>query len=203
LKVFRCKYFILNNGKDNLGKFDSKANEGIFLGYSLHGHAYRAYNRRIMLVEESMHIGFNETKWNMQESPKTDADDKVSTEQQVDTGLKNKSEEVSKLPKIQSIEPGIQLIEYGVGADTINSRLPREWRVPRNLSLDNVIGQVQKGVSTRRSLNHFCENMAFVSQVEPKSLVDALEDSNWINEMHEELNQFARNKVWTLVPRTK
>ena len=34
LRVFGCKCFILNNGKDNLGKFDSKADEGIFLGYS-------------------------------------------------------------------------------------------------------------------------------------------------------------------------
>jgi len=38
-KVFGCN--ILNNGKDNLGKFDSKADESIFLGYSLHGHTYR------------------------------------------------------------------------------------------------------------------------------------------------------------------
>jgi hypothetical protein len=32
--VFGSKCFVLNNGKDNLGKFDAKANEGIFLGYS-------------------------------------------------------------------------------------------------------------------------------------------------------------------------
>jgi len=55
------------------------------------------------------------------------------------------------------------------------------------LSLDNVIGQVQKGVPTR-SLNNFCEYMAFVSQVEPKTVADALEDSNWINAMQDELN---------------
>ena len=71
----------MNNGKDNLGKFDSKAYEGIFLGYSLHGHAYRAYNRRIMLVEESMHIAFDETNKNMHESTKTSADDEVPTGQ--------------------------------------------------------------------------------------------------------------------------
>jgi len=39
--------------------------------------------------------------------------------------------------------------------------------------------------------------------VETKSVADALEDSNWINAMHKELNQFARNEVWTLVPKTK
>ena len=44
--------------------------------------------------------------------------------------------------------------------------------------------------------------MAFVSQTEPKIVVDALEDNNWITAIHEELNQFVRNEVWTLVPRT-
>jgi len=44
--------------------------------------------------------------------------------------------------------------------------------------------------------------MAFVSQTEPKIVVDALEDNNWITSMLEELNQFSRNEVWTLIPRT-
>ena len=45
--------------------------------------------------------------------------------------------------------------------------------------------------------------MTFVSQVEPKNVADALEDNNWINAMHEELIQLARNEVWSLVPKTK
>jgi len=139
----------------------------------------------------------------MQKSPKTNADHEVPSGQQVHTKLVEKTGEVSKLPEIQSIESRIESIEYGAGRDLINSGLPREWRMPRNFSLDNVIGQVQKGESTRRSLNHFCEHMAFVSHVEPKTVVDALEDNNWINAMHEELNQFSRNEVWTLVPRTE
>jgi len=61
---------------------------------------------------------------------------------------------------------------------------------------------VHKGVLTRRTLNQLCEHMTFVSQTEPKTVADALEDSNWITAMHKELNQFARNEIWTLLPRT-
>jgi len=57
-----------------------------------------------------------------------------------------------------------------------NAYLPREWRIPSDLSLDNIIGQIEQGVSTRQTLNHFYENMAFVSQIEPSSTHDALND---------------------------
>jgi len=46
----------LNNGKEQLGKFDNKENEGIFLRYATHSHAYRVYNKRLMNVEECMHV---------------------------------------------------------------------------------------------------------------------------------------------------
>ena len=35
--------------------------------------------------------------------------------------------------------------------------------------------------------------------VEPKKVFDALEDPDWLEAMHEELNNFKRNKVWRLV----
>ncbi|GKE96352.1 retrovirus-related pol polyprotein from transposon TNT 1-94 [Tanacetum coccineum] len=40
----------------------------------------------------------------------------------------------------------------------------------------------------------------FLSEVEPKKLSEALKHPGWVDVMQEELNQFARNKVWTLVP---
>ena len=33
LRVFGCSCFVLNNGKENLGKFDEKEDKGIFIGY--------------------------------------------------------------------------------------------------------------------------------------------------------------------------
>jgi len=142
LKVFGCKCFILNNGKDNLVKFDSKADEGIFLGYSLHSHAYRVYNMRTMVVEESMHVAFDETEHTMQESIKITVDDDESVNQKIVTYQLVKSEKDNKSNKVQLIEPQDQLIKSGTGAATTSTGLPREWRVPKNLSLDKIIGQV-------------------------------------------------------------
>lgn len=39
-RIFESKFFILNT-KDNLGKFDPKVDEGIFVGYSDRSKAYR------------------------------------------------------------------------------------------------------------------------------------------------------------------
>ncbi|GJU43065.1 hypothetical protein Tco_1200331 [Tanacetum coccineum] len=47
---------------------------------------------------------------------------------------------------------------------------------------------------------HECLFIDFLSQEEPKKVSEALKHSGWVDAMQEELNQFAINKVWTLVP---
>jgi hypothetical protein len=42
-----------------------------------------------------------------------------------------------------------------------------------------------------------------VSFIEPKKIEEALRDVDWVNVMHEELNNFTRNQVWELVKRPK
>jgi hypothetical protein len=40
-----------------------------------------------------------------------------------------------------------------------------------------------------------------VSSIEPKKIDEAFKDVDWVNAMHEELNNFTRNQVWELVER--
>nr|GEV44414.1 retrovirus-related Pol polyprotein from transposon TNT 1-94 [Tanacetum cinerariifolium] len=55
MRPFGYPVTILNT-KDNLGKFDGKADEGFFVRYSLRSKAFRVFNSRTRMVEENLHI---------------------------------------------------------------------------------------------------------------------------------------------------
>ena len=59
--IFRPGCSILNT-KDKLSKFGPKYDPGIFLGYSSMSKAYRVYNKKTQVVEETIHITFKEKK---------------------------------------------------------------------------------------------------------------------------------------------
>nr|GEW45426.1 hypothetical protein [Tanacetum cinerariifolium] len=59
MRPFGCPVTILNT-IDHLGKFDGKANEGFFVGYSLNSKAFRVFNSRTRIREETLHIRFSE-----------------------------------------------------------------------------------------------------------------------------------------------
>nr|GEX39394.1 ribonuclease H-like domain-containing protein [Tanacetum cinerariifolium] len=58
MRPFECPVIIFNT-IDQLGKFDGKANEGFFVGYSLNSKTFRVFNSRTMIVEENLHIRFS------------------------------------------------------------------------------------------------------------------------------------------------
>ncbi|GJY00941.1 retrovirus-related pol polyprotein from transposon TNT 1-94 [Tanacetum coccineum] len=58
--VFGCPMFI-HNHKDHLGKFDAKADDGYFLGYSFVSKAFRVYNIRRQQIKETYHVTFDES----------------------------------------------------------------------------------------------------------------------------------------------
>ena len=125
LKVFGCKCFILNNGKESLGKIDAKADECVFLGYAIQSHAYRVYNKRLMTVEESVHVLFDETNPKLQEHvPKiTDEEDAMQKKQS--------AVELKSAARNQSTKK------------VTDNNLPKEWIEPKVLSKDNIIGDIE------------------------------------------------------------
>ncbi|GJU98646.1 putative ribonuclease H-like domain-containing protein [Tanacetum coccineum] len=92
-------------------------------------------------------------------------------------------------------------------------------RIHKDHPIDNVIGEVQSTVQTRRMLKptseqgflsdvyeqkthdtlNTCLYACFLSQIEPTSIAKALSDSSWVEAMQEELLQFKLQQVWILV----
>ncbi|GKD25610.1 putative ribonuclease H-like domain-containing protein [Tanacetum coccineum] len=64
MSPFGCPVTILNT-IDHLGKFDGKADEGFFVGYSTNSKAFRVFNSRTRIVEENLHIQFSENTPNI------------------------------------------------------------------------------------------------------------------------------------------
>ena len=54
--VFGSTCYILINGKESLEKFDVKSDEGIFLEYPSQRKGYRVFNKRTLVVEESIQV---------------------------------------------------------------------------------------------------------------------------------------------------
>nr|GEU85509.1 uncharacterized mitochondrial protein AtMg00810-like [Tanacetum cinerariifolium] len=64
MRPFGCPVTILNT-LDPLGKFDGKADEGFLVGYSVNSKAFRVFNSRTRIVQETMHINFLENQPNV------------------------------------------------------------------------------------------------------------------------------------------
>ena len=182
-KVFGCTCFVLNT-KDNLGKFDSKFFEAIFVGYSNNSKTYRVFNRSNLTIEESVHVKFEESsslvkniieidflgedfeEVSMKYLPAQDEEEKPKD---------NANGEVQDV-KVEPTQP-----------------LPKDWRYATSLPKDLIIDDVSKGVTARSKLHDICDHFALISHIKLKRILETESDSYWLLAMQEEFNQFERN----------
>ena len=77
-KVFGSNCYIKRN-EDDLGKFESRTHEGIFLGYSSTKRAYICYNKRLHKIVESVDVKVDDVKPRKEEDPDNinTCDDKI------------------------------------------------------------------------------------------------------------------------------
>ncbi|GJR67755.1 retrovirus-related pol polyprotein from transposon TNT 1-94 [Tanacetum coccineum] len=80
---------------------------------------------------------------------------------------------------------------------------PHEKKWTKNHPLHKIIGDPKSSVRTRGQLANSCLFACLLSSIEPANVAEALKDADWVSAMQDELDQFARLKVWRLVPRLK
>jgi hypothetical protein len=128
----------------------------------------------------------------------------VSGEKSGDSGfLGNSGENPGDSRPTADISQGSQENEDLIQQE-VSDPCPRvRQSVQRDHPVDNILGSIHRGVTTRSRLANFCEHYSFVSMLEPLKVEDALGDADWVMAMQEELNNFTRNQVLSLVERPK
>nr|GEW98721.1 retrovirus-related Pol polyprotein from transposon TNT 1-94 [Tanacetum cinerariifolium] len=255
--VFGCLVFI-HNHKDYLGKFDVKADDGYFLGYSFVSKDFRVYNTRRQQIKETYHVTFDEsmeaikfTNTSVDEIGIDDFsryppdeflhEDDLFRQYQVDFDFSYYAipygRSLTELTQENYVPEDNQMITQPTGVpsgnntkvsrpiteplvpDVTQSYIPDQASISSHpapqdrLSRDqhikhvNTIGNPREGMLTRGMATKLtaasaseCLFADFLSEIEPKKVYKALKHPRWIDAMQEELNQFYKNKVWTLVP---
>jgi transposase InsO family protein len=223
-RVFGCKCFILKKG--NLDKFESRSSDGLFLGYALQGRAYRVLNLDTNRIEETCEVTFDETMPCFSSAFECAGDDEIGQsifEDEVD-GLDDDDDatEDPAVLKATPIQTPSSTIDDGPSelftstADpaaiptvdhepaTIEGEATSVRTAPRHIQRrhppQQMIGNLNERTTRYKSRNQcVLAHSAFVASFEPRDVGHALSDSNWVNAMHEELENFERNQVWVLV----
>ena len=90
---------------------------------------------------------------------------------QIDDKVHQQEEEIdSKKEESPFAYPPPPQLEQGESSQ----ELPKEWKFVTNHPQDQIIGNPSIGVRTISSLRNICNNLAFISQIEPKKLNDAI-----------------------------
>ena len=177
-RIFGNTCFILKD-RENVKKFDSRRNEGIFLGYSSTSKAYRVYNKRTKKVMETVNVVIDETS---------------------DSGSEKIGEEIPK--EILPLEP--KVVQEIIDQEPVSPSTPSVVEVSADIPTSpDSESHEEKGHSSRIKLNHLPEvivgNMneltlkksivdkcvanfvsysCYLSQVEPLKVEDALQDES-------------------------
>ena len=179
-------------------EFDEKSDKGIFLDYASNARAYKVFNKRTLLVEESPHVIFDESNSKLIQLDDLDFDIAEKKENSQSDGTSKNALDPSLT--LQREDPALVDLQDKVEDDP---ELPKEWRFMKNHPSSNILGSLGDTLKMRLAYRQVLENdlLPLISHVEPKTVDKALADDSWIQVMHEELHQFQQNKVWTLVSR--
>nr|GEU71932.1 retrovirus-related Pol polyprotein from transposon TNT 1-94 [Tanacetum cinerariifolium] len=179
-------------GPDHLGKFDAKADDEYFLGYSSVSKAFRVYNIRRQQIDETYHVTFDEKNHvpkviapNEPKIPHTEdtkgPPDLINTE-----GIREQNIQNDQMITQPTDVPSVNNTE----ASTSSHPAPQyRWSRDQHIELVNIIGNHGECMLTRSmaakltaALASECLFADFLSEIEPKKVSKALKHlgSKWV-----------------------
>ncbi|KAK8708296.1 hypothetical protein V6N13_059340 [Hibiscus sabdariffa] len=155
-----------------IGKFDAKSDKAIFLGYSLSSKAYRVFNKRILVVEELIHVVFDDNLLSRKDSCD---DDDVGTLEANDGGQSSKVDEVPYKEEAQ--DPPLETLK-DMSLEQREVTYPREFNYVKSiqrainddywiLAMQDELNQFERSnVTTQEEGIDFDETYASVARME-------------------------------------
>ncbi|WVZ63995.1 LOW QUALITY PROTEIN: hypothetical protein U9M48_013581 [Paspalum notatum var. saurae] len=173
LRAFGCRCFVLKKA-GHLDKFESRCLDGIFLGYASSSRAFRVWILEAKQVIETCEVSFDETMPRTTPAFELSGDDEEGT-------------------------PIFEDEEGAVNDGDVGATAPVAAPVPSATSSDDEGGPLPTASSSLPRQQAHAEAGPAEDAGEPRDVSHALYDPNWVNAMHEELENFERNHVWDLV----
>ena len=148
-KIFGCHYFILINDKEKLDQLNAKSDEGIFLDYSSSTKAYKVFNRRTLVIEESIYIVFNKTHIFKSREVKVDDDIGIFEKEMKEMSLEDSPSQNQK-DKEQEQEDEIEKMhEFPSSSQQDTHDLSKEQRYTHSHPKELIIDDASQGIRTR------------------------------------------------------
>jgi hypothetical protein len=213
--VFGSKCFILKKGK-KFDKFEARSVDGIFFGYGSNFRAYRVLNLETNPIVKTCKVTFNETQPRIQLVFECAGDDELGEEifqedehelgDDEDGGVVPPAEHVptTSTTVVEGPSPTPTTTNQDQGEATVEGEVASRREPPRRVQVDHPASRIIGNMNERTTRSRFWNNshfahVAFVATFEPKYIGHTLSDHNWVNLMHDELENFEWNQVWELV----
>ena len=189
-RIFGSTCFILKD-KENVGKFDTRSDEGIFLRYSSTSKAYRMLKKRTRKVMEIVNVVIDEASTS--ESSKDV--DQLPKSILLST-LEIDQEEGDQDPSSPASPSVTQTIEDASTSVRPNDHLEKGplSRIKLNYPPKVIMGNTNELTLRKCTVDIYVANFVsysyYLFQVEPAKVEDALQGESWVEAMHDELHQF-------------
>ena len=135
------------------------------------------YNSRTFIVEEAIHVRFNDNKFDTTMLELDNSFPEMKIENIVKCSSASSQDELASNRSVDDQPKKVR--------EPIGPLLTKHHPKPQ------IIGDPKDKVKTRNSLKH----TVLLSKIEPKHIDDAMFDEHWVKAMQVELDQFPKNNV--------
>nr|GEZ25468.1 putative ribonuclease H-like domain-containing protein [Tanacetum cinerariifolium] len=198
-RVFECRCYLLIDYED-VGKLKAKGDIGVFVRYSKESAAFRIYNKRTRKIHKSVNI-MKSSKTNVETLINEEVFHEVSESFQGESSSSSLNDDVQQSPEevilpssnTQSIP--INMVPNGDEASTSHNVF--------NELLEDAYFDASTSFHDPSNVQTFYQPYPHEkkwTKDHPLHKIIALRDADRVSAMQEELDQFARLKVWRLVP---